>query len=106
MLIEQRRIHKRLHVCWDLIFICFLYKQSFYYFLVTLACAGGFLDVAKILITNNANVNLGQSTPLMEASQEGHVELVQYLIQNHADVNQTTPAGETGINLSFLDNNY
>jgi ankyrin repeat protein len=42
----------------------------------------------------------------MEASQEGHVELVQYLIQNHADVNQTTPAGETGINLSFLDNNY
>jgi ankyrin repeat domain-containing protein 17 len=37
----------------------------------------------------------------MEASQEGHVELVQYLIQNHADVNQTTPAGETGIHLFF-----
>jgi ankyrin repeat domain-containing protein 17 len=65
-------------------------------FLVTLACAGGFLDVAKILISNGASVNLGQSTPLMEASQEGHVELVQYLIQNNADVNQTTPAGETG----------
>ncbi|CAF3555455.1 unnamed protein product [Rotaria sp. Silwood1] len=63
---------------------------------LTLACAGGFLDVAKILLSNGANVNLGQSTPLMEASQEGHVELVQYLIQNGADVNQTTPAGETG----------
>ena len=33
----------------------------------------------------------------MEASQEGHIELVQYLIQNGADVNQTTPAGETGL---------
>ncbi|CAF4616810.1 unnamed protein product, partial [Rotaria sp. Silwood2] len=64
---------------------------------LTLACAGGFLDVAKILLSNGANVNLGQSTPLMEASQEGHVELVQYLIQNGADVNQTTPAGETAL---------
>ncbi|UJR22944.1 hypothetical protein I4U23_025971 [Adineta vaga] len=64
---------------------------------LTLACAGGFLDVAKILISHGANVNLGQSTPLMEASQEGHIELVQYLIQNSADVNQTTPAGETAL---------
>lgn len=62
-----------------------------------MACAGGFLDVAKILLSNGANVNLGQSTPLMEASQEGHLELVQYLIQHSADVNQTTPAGETGM---------
>ncbi|CAF1355808.1 unnamed protein product [Adineta ricciae] len=64
---------------------------------LTLACAGGFLDVAKILISHGANVNLGQSTPLMEASQEGHTELVQYLIQNNADVNQTTSAGETAL---------
>ena len=41
----------------------------------------------------------------MEASQEGHVELVQYLIQNHANVNQTIPAGETGIWwFSFINN--
>lgn len=65
-------------------------------FIVTLACAGGFLEVAKILLSNGADVNLGQSTPLMEASQEGHLELVQYLIQHGADVNRTTPAGETG----------
>ena len=52
--------------------------------------------MAKILISHGANVNLGQSTPLMEASQEGHTELVQYLIQNNDDVNQTTSAGETG----------
>jgi len=82
-------------------------------YLVTLACAGGFLDVVKILLSNGANINLGQSTPLMEASQEGHIELVQYLIENGmiiiifilsisffllkgANVNQTTRAGDTG----------
>jgi ankyrin repeat protein len=63
--------------------------------LVTLACAGGFLDVAKILIASGANVNLGQSTPLMEASQEGHTELVQYLIDIGAHVHQRTLAGDT-----------
>jgi len=80
-----------------------------------LACAGGFLDVVKILLSNGANINLGQSTPLMEASQEGHIELVPYLIENGiipsfylsisfdfsfcykgANVNQTTRAGDTG----------
>lgn len=50
--------------------------------LVTLACAGGFLDVVKILLSNEADINLGQSTPLMEAAQEGHIELVQFLIEN------------------------
>ncbi|CAF4616891.1 unnamed protein product, partial [Rotaria magnacalcarata] len=32
----------------------------------------------------------------MEASQEGHIELVQYLIENGVNVNQTTRAGDTG----------
>ena len=40
------------------------------------------MDVVKILLANGADINLGQSTPLMEASQEGHIELVQYLIEN------------------------
>ena len=40
------------------------------------------MDVVKILLSNGADINLGQSTPLMEASQEGHIELVQYLIEN------------------------
>lgn len=44
---------------------------------LTLACCGGFLDVAEFLIKAGADLELGASTPLMEASQEGHLELVR-----------------------------
>lgn len=44
---------------------------------LTLACCGGFLDVAAYLLRNGADIELGASTPLMEAAQEGHIELVK-----------------------------
>lgn len=74
--------------------------------------------MVKILLSNGANINLGQSTPLMEASQEGHIELVPYLIENGtiiaagpyfastffpfagAIVHQTTRVGDTGITIA------
>ena len=48
---------------------------------LTLACCGGFLEVADFLIKAGADIELGCSTPLMEAAQEGHLELVRYLIK-------------------------
>ena len=36
---------------------------------LTLACCGGFLDVADFLIKAGADIELGASTPLMEAAQ-------------------------------------
>jgi ankyrin repeat protein len=45
---------------------------------LTLACCGGFLEVADFLIKNGAELELGASTPLMEAAQEGHLDLVRY----------------------------
>lgn len=49
---------------------------------LTLACCGGFLEVADYLIKNGAELELGASTPLMEAAQEGHLDLVRsaYLV--------------------------
>lgn len=44
---------------------------------LTLACCGGFLEVADYLIKNGAALELGASTPLMEAAQEGHIHLVK-----------------------------
>lgn len=47
---------------------------------LTLACCGGFLEVADFLIKAGADAELGASTPLMEASQEGHLELVRLVL--------------------------
>ncbi|CAF0726075.1 unnamed protein product [Brachionus calyciflorus] len=56
---------------------------------LTLACCGGCYEVAKFLLEAGADPNLGNaSTPLMEAAQEGHLELVQLLIKAGANVNK------------------
>ncbi|CAH2085273.1 unnamed protein product [Euphydryas editha] len=64
---------------------------------LTLACCGGFLEVADFLIKAGADAELGASTPLMEASQEGHLELVRYLLQAGADVHAQTQTGDTAL---------
>ena len=52
---------------------------------LTLACCGGFLEVADFLIKAGADIEAGASTPLMEASQEGHLELVRFVPQQALD---------------------
>uniref|UniRef100_A0A673U4H7 K Homology domain-containing protein n=1 Tax=Suricata suricatta TaxID=37032 RepID=A0A673U4H7_SURSU len=64
---------------------------------LTLACCGGFSEVADFLIKAGADVELGCSTPLMEASQEGHLELVKYLLAAGANVHATTATGDTAL---------
>uniref|UniRef100_A0A0A9WC50 Ankyrin repeat and KH domain-containing protein 1 n=1 Tax=Lygus hesperus TaxID=30085 RepID=A0A0A9WC50_LYGHE len=64
---------------------------------LTLACCGGFLEVANFLIKNGAEIELGASTPLMEAAQEGHLDLVRYLLEANADVNAQTQTGDTAL---------
>ncbi|XP_067003505.2 ankyrin repeat domain-containing protein 17 isoform X3 [Anabrus simplex] len=64
---------------------------------LTLACCGGFTDVADFLIKAGADIELGASTPLMEAAQEGHLELVKYLLEASADVHATTQTGDTAL---------
>ena len=50
--------------------------------------------MADFLIKAGADLELGASTPLMEASQEGHLDLVRYLLESGARVNAVT--GEEG----------
>uniref|UniRef100_A0A3B4BZD6 K Homology domain-containing protein n=1 Tax=Pygocentrus nattereri TaxID=42514 RepID=A0A3B4BZD6_PYGNA len=64
---------------------------------LTLACCGGFLEVADFLIKAGADIELGCSTPLMEAAQEGHLELVKYLLAAAANVHATTATGDTAL---------
>lgn len=53
--------------------------------------------MADFLIKAGADIELGASTPLMEAAQEGHVELVKYLLEAGADVNAQTGTGDTAL---------
>ncbi|XP_041363273.1 ankyrin repeat and KH domain-containing protein 1-like [Gigantopelta aegis] len=64
---------------------------------LTLACCGGFLEVADFLIQAGADIELGCSTPLMEAAQEGHLELVNYLLKSKAKVHAQTGTGDTAL---------
>ncbi|XP_053317614.1 ankyrin repeat domain-containing protein 17 isoform X6 [Spea bombifrons] len=64
---------------------------------LTLACCGGFLEVADFLIKAGADIELGCSTPLMEAAQEGHLDLVKFLLSAGANVHATTATGDTAL---------
>ena len=46
---------------------------------LTLACCGGFMECVEVLLSAGADIEAGCATPIMEAAQEGHMELVQYL---------------------------
>ena len=53
--------------------------------------------MADFLIKAGADLELGASTPLMEAAQEGHLDLVKYLLENGALVNAQTGTGDTAL---------
>jgi len=44
---------------------------------LTLSACGGFLDVVDTLCHHGADIEAGASTPLMEAAQEGHYQVVK-----------------------------
>ena len=48
---------------------------------LTLACCGGFMECVEVLLKAGADIEAGCATPIMEAAQEGHMELVDYLIR-------------------------
>lgn len=63
----------------------------------TLACCGGFQEVVSYLLECGADIELGASTPLMEAATEGHVDLVRYLLEKGANVNATTATADSAL---------
>ena len=66
------------------------------------AAKGGHVDVVKLLLKHNADVNQAKThsgaTPVYIAAQEGHVDVVTALVAGNADVNQaTTDTGATPV---------
>lgn len=57
---------------------------------LTYACAGGFVDIVKVLLNEGANIedhNENGHTPLMEAASAGHVEVARILLDHGAGIN-------------------
>ena len=63
------------------------------------ACMNGHLEVAKLLITNGADMNVKNEfsflTPLHNASQDGNFELSKFLLENGVIIDATDRYGET-----------
>lgn len=74
------------------------------------ASEGGFLDLARLLIHNGADIDAPDSlgrTPLYVACGEGHIEIVRLLLDKGADVHHPNRFGWTPLNNAsdegFLD---
>jgi TPR repeat protein len=68
-----------------------------------LAALEGQAAVARLLLTNGAQVNargLREETPLHMAMYDGHREVVEVLLASGADVNARNKAGETPLHLA------
>ena len=68
-----------------------------------LACYHGAYEIAKILISNGANINAvddSGETPLHKASAKGHLNIVKLLVNNGANVNAQAKDGCTPLYLS------
>ena len=62
------------------------------------AALGGYLEMAKLLLENGANVkvrNIFGNTPLHVAAKGGKKELAELLLQNGADINSKNKVGYT-----------
>lgn len=64
------------------------------------AAATGELDLARELAEAGANINIRSSsgyTPLHRAAQHGHLEMVEFLLSNNADVAAKTLDDRTAV---------
>jgi hypothetical protein len=64
------------------------------------AAANGHLDVVKLLVERNADIDAQcgtGATALIEACTNGHVEVVELLLEKGADASLKTKAGQTAL---------
>ena len=63
-----------------------------------IACEKGYLEIVKLLIKNEANINKSTTygeTPLFLACENGHLDVVKLLIEKDADINKSNKYGQT-----------
>lgn len=67
------------------------------------AAAGNYTDIARMLIENNAQINVRQQagvTPLHSAAQNGNIDLLILLLEHGADINIRMEGGKLPADLA------
>jgi hypothetical protein len=73
-----------------------------------IACRKGFTDIAALLIENGADINqpseLNTYTPLHLACEQGHENLVRFLLNEelHTCINEITYSGKTALHIACI----
>ena len=70
------------------------------------AAANGHLEVVKILLKENADVdgrNLSNSTPMMAAAYDGRLDIVRCLVENGGDVNARNNSKKTSLMMASFN---
>jgi ankyrin repeat protein len=67
-----------------------------------LAALRGHLDVCKLLITRDADVNKPGWTPLHYAATGGHIDVMRLLLDNHAYIDAASPNGSTPLMMASM----
>jgi ankyrin repeat protein len=78
-------------------------NNGFNVFPIHSAVAGNYVDIAKLLIENGANVNVKQQagvTPLHSAAQNGNIDMLILLLEHGADLNVRMEGGKLPADLA------
>lgn len=67
-----------------------------------LAAFRGYLDVCKLLIARDADVNKPGWTPLHYAATGGHIATMRLLLDNHAYIDAASPNGSTPLMMASM----
>lgn len=67
-----------------------------------LAALGGYVDVCKLLIARDADVNKPGWTPLHYAATGGHIAAMRLLLDNHAYIDAASPNGSTPLMMAAM----
>lgn len=67
-----------------------------------LAALRGYLDVCKLLIARDADVNKPGWTPLHYAATGGHIATMRLLLDNHAYIDAASPNGSTPLMMASM----
>lgn len=67
-----------------------------------LAALRGYMDICVALLARDADVNKPGWTPLHYAATGGHVEVIRWLLDNHAYIDASSPNGSTPLMMAAM----